>query len=128
MLLSIMFFVALGLTAVAVVLTVRSGRRGDRRSHVLRALLTVALLIVSIVLALMLGQARNFPDPAMAIHKVIARTAGLLVLPVIFTGIMLWRRPGWRIVHRACVYGLIIALAVAIVTGTWVFSLSTPKD
>ncbi len=127
MLLSITFFVALGLTVVAVVLTVRSGRRGDRRSHVIRALSTVALLIATIVLALMLGQVRDFPDPAMAIHKVIARTAGLLVLPVIFTGIMLWRRPGWRIVHRGCVYGMVVMLAIAIGPGIWVFSLSTPK-
>lgn len=127
MVLSITFFVALALTTVGVVVTMRAGRRGDRGSHLRRALATVALLIVTIVLALMLGKARDFPDPAMAIHKAIARTTGFLVLAVIFTGIMLWRRPGWRRVHRTCVYVTAVMLVVAIVTGTWAFCLSTPK-
>jgi hypothetical protein len=128
MVLAVTFFVALGFTALSVVATMRAGRRGDRRSHLRRALLTVALFFASVVLALLLGQVRDFPDPAMAIHKVFARTSGLLVLAVVFTGIMLWRRPGWRAVHRACVYALAVVMVVAIVTGTWAFSQSTPKN
>jgi len=127
MLLTITFFVALGLTAVGVLVTMRAGRRGDRRSHLRRALATVALLIATVVLALMVGELRNFPDPAMAIHKVIARTNGFLVLAVVFTGIMLWRRPGWRIAHKGCVYVMAVLLVIAIATGIWAFSLSTPK-
>jgi hypothetical protein len=63
----------------------------------------------------------------MATHTIFARAAGLLVLPVALTGIMLWRRPSWRIVHRVCVYVLLVALVIAIGTGIWAFSLSTPK-
>lgn len=125
--LTITFFAALGLTAVSVLVTMRSGRRGDRRAHLQRALVTVGLLIATVVLALMVGQVRDFPDPAMAIHKVIARITGFLVLTVIFTGIMLWRRPGWRTLHRGCVYLMAVVLVIAIATGTWAFSLSTPK-
>ena len=127
MLLSITFFVALGLTVLGVLLTVQSGRRGDRRVHLIRALSTVALLVVTIMLALWLGRQREFPDDAMATHTIFARTAGLLVLPVALTGIMLWRRPSWRIAHRVCVYLLAVVLVIAIGTGIWMFSLSTPR-
>ena len=127
MLLSITFFLALGMTLVVAFMTVQTGRRGDRRAHLARALSTVGLLGVTILLALWLGEQRDFPAAAMAIHKIIARTAGLLVLPVVGTGIMLWQRPSWRIAHRACVYLLLVMLLVAVGTGIWVFSLSTPK-
>ena len=127
MLLSISFFLALGTTLVVAFMTVKTGRRGDRRAHLVRALSTVGLLGITIVLALWLGTQRDFPAEAMAIHKIIARAAGLLVLPVVGTGIMLWHRPSWRIAHRACVYLLLVVLVVAVGTGIWVFTLSTPK-
>ena len=127
MLLSITFFLALGATLVAVFMTVQTGRRGDRKPHLVRALSTVGLLGVTILLALWLGEQRDFPTDAMDIHKIFARTAGLLVLPVVGTGIVLWHRPSWRIAHRACVYLLLVVLLVAVGTGIWVFSLSTPK-
>ena len=127
MLLSITFFLALGVTLVAVLMTVRTGRRGDRRAHLARALSTVGLLGVTILLALWLGEQREFPKEAMAIHKIVARTAGLLVLPVVCTGIMLWQRPSWRIAHQACVYLFLVVILAAVGTGIWVFSLSTPR-
>jgi peptidoglycan biosynthesis protein MviN/MurJ (putative lipid II flippase) len=127
MLLSVAFFVALGLTGLGVVVTVRAGRRGDRRSHLRRALATLAMMTVAIVLALMLGEVRDFPDPAMGIHKIVARTSGALVLAVVLTGIMLWHRPKWRILHRGLVYTMVVVLGVAIGTGIWAFLLSTPK-
>ncbi|MEE9128292.1 MAG: hypothetical protein V3U11_14260 [Planctomycetota bacterium] len=127
MLLSITFFLALGATLVAVFMTVQTGRRGDRMAHLVRALSTVGLLGVTILLALWLGEQLDFPTDAMDIHKIFARTAGLLVLPVVGTGIVLWHRPAWRIAHRACVYLLLVVLLIAVGTGIWVFSLSTPK-
>lgn len=128
MLVSFTFFAALALSALGVVVTVRAGRRGDRRSHLRRALATVVLLIVAVVLALMLGEVRNFPERAMTIHRFMARTTGLLVLAVVFTGIMLWRRPQWRVLHRSLVYALVVLMAAAIGTGTWAFLMSTPKE
>ena len=127
MLLIITFFLTLGVTVVAVFMTLQTGRRGQRRAHLVRALCTVGLLGVTIVLALWLGEQRDFPEQAMAIHKIFARTAGLMVFPVVGTGIMLWHRPAWRIVHRSCVYLFLVAILVASGTGIWVFALSTPK-
>ena len=128
MLLSFAFFASLALSALGIVVTMRAGRRGDRRSHLRRALTTVVLMIVAIVLALMLGEVRNFPDHAMTIHRFMARVTGALVLAVVFTGIMLWRRPGWRVLHRGLVYLLVVLMAAAVGTGTWAFLLSTPKE
>ena len=128
MVLSFAFFAALALSALGVVVTIRAGRRGDRRSHLRRALATVVLLVVAVVLALMLGEVRTFPEGTMAIHRFLARTTGVLVLAVVSTGILLWRRPKWRVVHRGLVYTLVVVMVAAIGTGTWAFLMSTPKE
>ena len=127
MLISITFFAALVLTLVGILFTVLAGRRADRPAHVKWALSTVSLLVLTIVLALVLGRYRDFPEEQMGIHKIFARTGGLMVLPVAFTGLMLWRRPGWRTAHKVCVYLFILVAVIAAGTGVWVFSLSTPK-
>lgn len=123
----IAFFTCLGLTLASMVLTMAAGRRARRRQHLRRAIVTVVLLVVSVALALWLGRVRDFPPEQMAIHKWFARTAGVLVLPVAVTGILLWHRPGWRTAHKACVYLLVLISVVAVGTGIWVFTLSTPR-
>ena len=126
MLISITFFLALAITVAAAFTTLQSGRRGDRRAHLVRALSTVVLLAVTVVMAHWLGKHREFPEELMAIHKIIARVAGLMVVPVVCTGIMLWHRPSWRIAHRTCVYVFLAGILVATGTGIWVFALSSP--
>src|SRR5690606_39616143 len=104
-----------------------SGLRRQRRRHVLRALITVLLLGITVWAAFGLSAVRDFPADEMAIHKVFSRGGGLMVFPLAFTGLMLWRRPAWRRAHQVCI-GLFLVLALgATVTGVWVLVLSTPK-
>ena len=109
-------------------LTFIAGRQARRRAHVIRAVSMVLLLVGTIVLALQLGKQRDFAVAGwvMDVHLVVARVAGCLVLPVAFTGIMLWSRPAWRPAHKVCVYLLLSITVIAIATGVWAFSLSVP--
>lgn len=127
MIVEILFFACLALTLVTMFLAIASGRRGRRKQHLARALATVVLLAVSVLLALKLGTIRDFPPEQMGIHKIFARAAGLLVLPAAITGILLWRQPRWRTAHKVCVYLLVLVSVIAVGTGVWVFTLSTPK-
>ena len=120
------FFLCLALTVVALVATLIAGLRKQRRTHVFRALTTVALLVLTIVFAFMLSKVREFPPEEMAIHKIFSRTGAYMVVPVAFTGAMLWRGPGWRWAHRGCVAIFLLAVLGASGTGMWVLSLSTP--
>ena len=114
------------LTVVALVATLIAGLKKQRRAHVFRAVTTVVLLVVTIVFAFLLGKVRDFPPEEMAIHKIFSRTGAYMVIPVAFTGAMLWRGPAWRWVHRACVAIFLLAVLAASGTGIWVFSLSSP--
>ncbi len=123
---TIAFWIALLLTVFGLLLTVRSGRQAQRQSHLIRALVTIVLLTIAVFLALELGQQRDFPERPMAIHKIFSRSAAYLVLPVVISGCMLWRRPKWRFMHRLFVYLFLFAALCATGTGIWAFSLSTP--
>lgn len=120
------FLSFLGLTVVGLVVTVIAGLKKQRRVHLFRALTTVVLLGVTIVFAFLLGGVRDFPPDEMAIHKIFSRTGAYMVIPVTFTGAMLWNRPGWRWAHRACIAVFLAGVLGAAVTGVWVLSLSTP--
>jgi hypothetical protein len=87
------------------------------------------LLGVAIVMAEQLGRARSFPQSEMRVHLVFAKTAAVLVLPVVITGVLLARARGsrvrtWRRAHRVCVIVFLAAALAATGTGVWVFSLS----
>ncbi|HLU40326.1 MAG TPA: hypothetical protein VK081_13155 [Planctomycetota bacterium] len=121
------FWLCLAATLVLVGLTLATGRRRRRRAHVALALAAVALLAVTVVFAERMAGARDFPRGPMRIHLVFAKSAAFMVLPVAVTGILLWRSPRTRWAHRAAVIAFLTLTVIAIGTGTWVFSLSTPK-
>ncbi|MCC6672360.1 MAG: hypothetical protein IT458_14955 [Planctomycetes bacterium] len=121
------FWIALAATLVCVAATLRTGFLGRRRAHFVLAPASVALLALTIVLAERMGRARLFPPAEMRIHLAFAKSAALLVLPAAVTGLMLVRRPGWRRAHVACVALFLLVTAVALGTGAWVYSLSTPR-
>lgn len=121
------FWVSFAVTLLLVAATIVQGRRRRRRAHLALALVSVAVLTVTIVLAERMGATRSFPRAEMRIHLWFAKSAALSVLPVVFTGAMLWRRPRWRRPHRVMVLLFLLLTVAATGTGTWVFGLSTPK-
>ncbi len=120
------FLVALLLTVVALGATLVSGLRRRRKPHLVRAIATVVLLATTVVFALLLGEVRHFPEWEMSVHKIFSRAGAFLVVPIVVTGAMLWRRPGWRSAHRVFVGLFLIAVLGAAATGVWVLWLSTP--
>lgn len=117
------FVVTLGLVSATVVL----GLRRRRRPHLVLALTAIASLTVTIVLAERLGATRSFPPQILRVHLWFAKSATLALVPVVVTGVMLWRQPRRRWLHRVAVLLFLALVVVATVTGTWMFSLSTPN-
>ena len=124
---TILFWIFLPLTLAGLCAAVFTGKRGKRRLHLILAPSTLGLLAVTIFLAEQMGRVRIFPEDELRIHLWFAQSAAVLALPVIFTGIMLVRRPGWRRVHFVCVLLFLAVAVTATCTGVWAFSLSTPK-
>jgi len=121
------FWISFALTLLLVTLTVVQGYRRRRRSHLVLALVSVGLLTLTIVFAERLGATRNFPRAEMRVHLWFAKSATLSVLPVVFTGVGLWYRPRWRLVHRSAVFLFLLLTVAATATGTWAYGLSTEK-
>lgn len=122
------FLVCLGLTVVAVVMTLRSGLRKNRRQHLIRALSSVLFLAVTVVFAYLMGEyERKFPETHMKIHKVFSLGVAAVVPMVALTGALLWRRPGWRNAHRIFVLVFLCGVAGASVTGVWMLAVSSLK-
>ena len=122
------FLVFLVLTALAMAWTVRDGLRRNRLGHVRRALSTVALLVVTVVLAYLMGQhERHLPEDAMRVHRWFSVSVAVDVPLVALTGIGLWRNEKYRNAHRALVTLLVLATLGAFSTGLWVLFHSTPR-
>jgi len=69
----------------------------------------------------------EFPPAALRTHLWFAKAGGLLALPVIATGVWLWRRPGARIWHRLAVVVWLVSVLAATGTGLWIFTLGELK-
>lgn len=121
------FWVSFVVTLLAIAAALTSGWLRRRRWHLVLAPVAIAVLAVTIVLAEQMARARSFPPGPMHIHLAFAKTAALLVLPVIVTGLVLWRRDRWRRGHRLAVYLFLAVTITATCTGIWVFSLSMPR-
>lgn len=121
------FWISFAVTLLLVAMTLVAGFRARRRAHLVLALLSVAVLTVTIVLAERMGGLRDFPKDAMRIHLWFAKSAALAVLPVALTGAVLWRRAGWRRIHFTAVALFLLLTVTATGTGIWVYGMSTPK-
>jgi hypothetical protein len=119
------FLLFLSLTVVGVVMTLVSGLQKRRRPHIVRAVVTVALLAVTILFAFLMAGVRVFPAREMAIHRVFSVSVAVLVPLVAASGILLARRPTLRWPHRACVSAFLVMAVGALVTGVWVLWLSS---
>lgn len=121
------FWLLFATTLVLLGATLASGFRGRRRMHLRLAPVLLAALGITIVLAERMGEARRFPAAEMRIHLWFAKSATLLVLPVVVSGLLLLRRPGARIWHRVAVLVFLAAALTATGTGIWAYSLSVPR-
>jgi hypothetical protein len=121
------FWISFATTLLLVLLTLLTGWRGQRRAHLVFALLAVALLTLTILLTERLAALREFPKAQMRIHLWFAQSAAAAVVPVAVTGAVLWRKAGWRRIHLAAVCLFLVLTLTATGTGIWVYSLSTPR-
>ena len=66
-------------------------------------------------------------DPAYEVAETHAKAGGILALPVILTGVWLWKKPKARLWHQIAVYLWLAAVLTATGTGLWMFGLGTLK-
>ena len=109
-------------TVLLLVASLVTGFLRRRRLHLWLGPLTMVLLAVTIVLTEELLRAYEFPADIKATHLIFAKAGGLLALPVIVTGVWLWRDPRARVWHRAAVLLWLAMVLTATGTGLWMFS------
>lgn len=119
------FWIAFITTVVLLVSALFTGWSGRRRLHLWLGPLTMVCLTVTIVLTEELVSCYEFPKDVLATHLVFAKAGGLLALPVIVTGVWLWRSERARKWHRACVLVWLASVAAATGTGLWMFEHGT---
>ena len=119
------FWIAFVSTVVLLVAALVTGWTGRRRLHLWLGPLTMVSLTVTIVLTEELMRRYEFPPDVLATHLVFAKAGGVLAVPVIVTGVWLWRSQRARKWHRACVLVWLASVLTATGTGLWMFSLGT---
>jgi len=123
---TILFWVFFSATLVALASALVTGLRRRRRLHLRLAPAALVLLVIAIVFAEQMGRTREFPPHEMSIHLMFAKSAAALVIPVVLSGLWLWRRGRGRRLHLICVVVFLLTTVTAASTGVWVYSLSTP--
>ena len=121
------FWLALLVTVLLLVATLCTGWRRVRAVHLVLGPATMAALVVTIVLTEQLVARYEFPAHVKAVHMPCAKAGGLLALPVIATGVWLWRSERARRWHRLAVWIWLLAVVVATCTGLWMFAHGTVK-
>ncbi|MEO6597578.1 MAG: hypothetical protein ABIP94_22775, partial [Planctomycetota bacterium] len=118
-----------GFTATVLLLaaTLFTGATRRRRQHLLLGPLTMVSLAITIVLTEELASRYEFPKSVLTTHLWFAKAGALLALPVIATGIWLWRSERARRWHRVCVLVWVVSVLTATGTGLWMFSQGTPR-
>jgi drug/metabolite transporter (DMT)-like permease len=121
------FWIAFVSTVLLLLASLFTGWMGRRRLHLWLGPLTLVSLAIAIVLTEELMRRYVFPPGALATHLVFAKAGGLLALPVIVTGIWLWRDERGRKWHRAAVLIWLAAVLMATGTGLWMFNQGSPR-
>ncbi len=121
------FWTAFVATVVLLVASLVTGRLRKRKVHLVLGPATVVSLAVAIVLTERLMSNYTFPPEELAFHLIFAKAGGLLVLPVVITGIWLVRSERARVFHRAAVAIWLLSVLAATGTGLWMFSLGELK-
>ena len=121
------FWTAFVVTVLLIVMALITGLRGKRKVHVWVGPLTIVALAIAVVLTEQLMRNYDFPPEELAFHLVFAKAGGLLAIPVVITGIWLWRSEAARLWHRVAVWLWLVGVLTATATGLWMFSLGTLK-
>ena len=121
------FWIAFLATVLLLLASLWTGFRRIRKVHLWLGPLTMVLLTITIVLTEELLRSYEFPADVKATHLIFAKAGGLLALPVIATGLWLWRDPRARRWHRAAVLVWLASVLAATGTGLWMFSLGTAR-
>ncbi|MGE3173140.1 MAG: hypothetical protein AB7O97_10990 [Planctomycetota bacterium] len=121
------FWISFGTTLALLATALVSGLRGGRRLHLVAGPLTLVSLAVTVVLTEQLMRGYRFPEQALRVHLWFAKAGGALALPVLLTGIWLWRRPAARRWHLAAVLAFVVGALLATGTGVWMFVQGEPK-
>jgi len=121
------FWIAFVATVLLLCGSLVTGFLGRRRLHLWLGPLTMVALTIAIVLTEELAANYDFPADVKSTHLVFAKAGGLLALPVIITGLWLWRDGRARRWHRACVFVWLASVLTATATGLWMFSLGVAK-
>lgn len=121
------FWIAFVTTVLLLVAALCTGFLRRRKAHLFLGPATVVTLAVTIVLTEQLMRSYTFPPDELAIHLVFAKAGGLLVLPVVVTGVWLWRSEKARIYHRVAVILWLVSVLTATGTGLWMFGLGELK-
>ena len=121
------FWIAFVATVVLLVAALSTGFLHKRKLHLWLGPLTIVSLTIAIVLTEKLMQHYTFPKDELAFHLIFAKAGGLLALPVVVTGIWLWRQPRARLWHSIAVVVWLIAVLTATATGLWMFSHGVAK-
>ncbi len=121
------FWIAFVSTVLLLLASLFTGWRRIRKVHLVLGPATVVSLAVAIVLTEQLMRNYTFPPDELAFHLIFAKAGGLLVLPVVVTGIWLARSERARTFHRAAVVLWLVSVLAATGTGLWMFGLGELK-
>ena len=121
------FWIAFITTVLLLVASLVTGLLRKRRVHLFLGPATIVSLAVAIVLTEQLLRNYEFPADALAFHLIFAKAGGLLALPVVATGVWLWRSERARVYHRVSVVVWLVSVLIATGTGLWMFSLGELK-
>ena len=124
---TIAFWIAFVATVLLLVGALYTGWKRRRGAHLFLGPLTIVMLAVTIWLTEQLMRCYTFPADELAFHLIFAKAGGLLALPVVITGIWLWRNERARVWHRTAVILWLVSVVTATTTGLWMFSLGTLK-
>lgn len=122
-----LFWTAFVATVALIVVSLISGYRGGRRVHLITGPLTLVALVFAVMQTEALMRRYDFPQDELNTHLIFAKFGGAMALPVLLTGIWLWRRPQARVWHRIAVWLWLLGVLAATGTGLWIFTLATPK-
>ncbi|MCB9877283.1 MAG: hypothetical protein H6835_06735 [Planctomycetes bacterium] len=124
---TIPFWVTFVTTVLLLVVSLVTGWTRKRRAHLWLGPLTMVSLVVTVKLTEELVSRYDFPPDDLAFHLKFAKAGGYLALPVILTGVWLWKKPKARLWHQIAVYVWLAAVLTATGTGLWMFGLGTLK-
>lgn len=123
------FWVALGATVALLGVDLSTGLAGKRVAHVASVLATVVGLVTAIVLAVKLGSDVSFHPAIQLVHRTLARSVVVLLVPIAVSGGLILFRESTRArpFHRRAAFVLLGVAVAALATGVWMYGTAAPR-